>query len=133
MNSDDENRVSRRRFLHSLGLVGMAGASGSVLAACGDSEDSQKGSGTPGTESSGSSAASGPCSDLSSLSSKEKEKRKQLVESLQYVEKSPQEKKTCSNCQLYTKSEYAEGCGGCSLFPGPVNAKGYCNSWAPVV
>lgn len=119
MEIDDQDRVSRRRFLHSLGIAGIAGASGSLLVACGggDSESS-------------SSAAQASCTDVSSLSAQEKKQRKQMIKSLQYVEESTTEGQTCSNCQLYVEKEFGEGCGGCTLFPGPVNANGYCNSWA---
>lgn len=122
--SADQNHVSRRRFLHSLGIAGVVGASGSLLAACGGGDGSSNGSGAS------SASASSNCTDLSGLSDQEKKRRKQMVKSLQYVEDSPNEKKYCSNCQLYVESDYGEGCGGCTLFPGPVNADGYCNSWA---
>lgn len=113
----------------------MLGTGGSILTACGGSDDSSSGSGAASStsKSSSSSATTGACTDLSGLSSKEKKQRKQMVEALKYVRESPQANRNCSNCQLYTESEYGEGCGGCTLFPGPVNAKGYCNSWAPVV
>lgn len=124
MNSEREDRVSRRRFLQSLGVAGVMGASGTLLAACG-SDDSGNGS------SDESSSASATCSDLSDLTDQEKKQRSQMVESLKYVEETPQEDKTCANCQLYIQGEYGEGCGGCQLFPGPVAAEGYCNSWAP--
>lgn len=119
MSDDEQDRVSRRRFLQSLGLVGMAGASGSLLAACGDSGDSSG------------QASSEACADLSDLSEQQLQQRKQMVKSLSYVHESPQEDQFCSNCQLFIQKEYGEGCGGCQLFPGPVHAKGYCNSWAP--
>ena len=132
MNSDNNDRVSRRRFLQSVGIAGVVGASSSFLAACGGSDDS--GSGESESSSSGSSSsqtASADCSDLSSLSDAQKKQREQMVSSLKYVEETPNEKQNCANCQLYVKGEYGEGCGGCQLFPGPVAANGYCNSWAP--
>lgn len=122
MSSDNQDSVSRRRFLQSVGIAGVVGASGSLLAACGGSDDSEDSSGT---------TASADCSDLSDLSESEKKQRSQMVKSLKYVEESPQEDQHCANCQLYIKSEYGEGCGGCQLFPGPVASNGYCNSWAP--
>jgi hypothetical protein len=54
-----------------------------------------------------------------------------MVKSLNYVEESPNAKKNCANCQLYQQEKYGAGCGGCQLFPSPVNANGYCDSWAP--
>ena len=125
MNSEDNDRVSRRRFLQSVGVAGVVGLSGSFLAACGGSDDSGDGS------SESTSTASGNCSDLSDLSDAQKKQRSQMVKSLQYVEETPQPKKRCDNCQLYVKGDYGEGCGGCQLFPGPVTNNGYCNSWAP--
>jgi hypothetical protein len=125
MTSETEDRVSRRRFLQSVGIAGMVGAGSSLLAACGGSDDSGEGG------SSSSSTTSADCSDLSDLSEQEKKQRSQMVKSLKYVEETPQEDRNCANCQLYIQEEYGEGCGGCQLFPGPVAANGYCNSWAP--
>ena len=132
MNSENNDRVSRRRFLQSVGIAGVVGASSTLLAACGGSDDSGDGSGTSESGGgSGTASASADCSDLSSLSESEKKQRSQMVKSLQYVEETPQPDKNCANCSLYIQSEYGEGCGGCQLFPGPVAANGYCNSWAP--
>jgi hypothetical protein len=125
MSSDDQDRVTRRRFLQSLGMATVVGASGSLLAACGGDSDSDG-----GEDASSSTTASADCSDLSDLSGSEKKQRSQTVESLQYVEESPKENKNCANCQLYQEEKYGDGCGGCTLFPGPVAAEGYCNSWA---
>lgn len=125
MTSETEDRVSRRRFLQSIGIAGVVGASGSLLAACGGSDDSD------GESDGDASTSAADCSDLSDLSEQEKKQRDQMVTSLEYVDESPQEGKYCDNCQLYIQGDYGEGCGGCHLFPGPVAAKGYCNSWAP--
>lgn len=118
MASNDENQVSRRRFLQSLSVAGVAGASGTLLVACG-SDDSENG------------GTAADCSDLSDLSEQEKKQRSDMVKNLEYVEESPNEDQTCANCQLYLEEDYGAGCGGCQLFPGPVAAQGYCNSWAP--
>lgn len=112
MASDDYHRVSRRHFLQSLGIAGLAGASGTLLVACGSDE-------------------SDSCSDLSDLSAQEKKQRANMVSNLEYVEESPHDDQDCANCQLYLEEEYEGNCGGCQLFPGPVAAEGYCNSWAP--
>lgn len=117
MSTDEQKRVSRRRFLQSLGFAGLVGTSGSLLVACGGGSDDS------------SQAAS--CSDLSQLSQQEMKQRKQMVKSLKYVEESPKPDRTCSNCNLFVKKEYGDDCGGCTLFPGPVHPQGYCNSWAP--
>ena len=135
MSSTDNDRVSRRRFLQSVGVAGVVGAGSSLLAACGGgSSDSGSSSSSSGGESSsggGTKTASADCSDVSSLSDAQKKQRSQMVESLQYVEESPNAEKNCANCSLYIEGDYGEGCGGCQLFPGAVNANGYCNSWAP--
>ncbi|MFB6249806.1 MAG: high-potential iron-sulfur protein [Salinibacter sp.] len=131
MSTESSDRVSRRRFLQSVGVAGVVGAGSTLLAACGGSDDSGGSSSGSSSSGDGSASASASCSDLSSLSDAEKKQRSQMVKSLQYVEESPQDNKNCANCSLYIKSEYGEGCGGCQLFPGPVAAKGYCNSWAP--
>jgi hypothetical protein len=128
--SDDRNRVSRRRFLHSLSIASVVGAGGSLLAACGGGSDESGDSSSAEGETS-SATASADCSDLSDLSDAEKKQREQMVGSLNYVEESPQAEKNCANCSLYQQEQYGSGCGGCQLFPGPVNAQGYCDSWAP--
>ncbi|WP_263787905.1 high-potential iron-sulfur protein [Salinibacter grassmerensis] len=127
MSSKDSDRVSRRQFLRSLGLAGAIGASGTLLLACGGSSDgSGDGAGADGEPA----TASADCSDLSSLSDTQKQRRKQQVNALNYVEESPEPNKNCANCQLYQQEKYGSGYGGCQLFPGPVAGEGYCSSWA---
>ena len=131
MSSDDQDRVTRRRFLQSLSIAGVVGASGSLLAACGGGSDGSGGGGEgSGSAQSSSKTASADCTDLSMLSDAEKKQRQSMVKSLQYVEESPEENKNCANCQLYQEAKYDNGCGGCQLFPGPVTKNGYCTSWA---
>jgi len=129
MSSDNQDQVTRRRFLQSVGIAGVVGASGSFLAGCGGGSDSGS-SDSGGQSQSSSTTASADCTDISMLSDAQKKQRTQMVKSLQYVEETPNEGKNCANCQLYQKGAY-EGCGGCQLFPGPVTENGYCNSWAP--
>ena len=133
MTSDDQTDVSRRRFLHSLSIAGVVGAGGSLLAACGGGSDGSGDGGASQTQSGdgGAATAQADCSDLSGLSDAQKQQREQMVNSLQYVEESPEANKNCANCSLYQKEKYGAGCGGCTLFPGPVAAEGYCTSWAP--
>jgi len=134
MSSTENDRVSRRRFLQSVGIAGVVGAGSSLLAACGggSSDSKSTGSSEDGASSSGGTkTASADCSDVADLSDAEKKQREQMVNSLQYVEESPNKDKHCGNCSLYIEGDYGEGCGGCQLFPGAVNANGYCNSWAP--
>jgi len=130
MSSTNQDNVTRRRFLQSLGIAGAMGAGGSLLTACGGGSDS--GGGESGGDAQSSSAtASGDCTDVSMLSDAEKKQRSSMVKSLQYVEETPNEEQNCANCQLYQEGKYDSGCGGCELFPGPVTRNGYCTSWAP--
>ena len=136
MSSNDNDRVSRRRFLQSVGIAGVVGAGSSLLAACGGGSSDSKSSGSSGgggesSSGGGTKTASADCSDVSDLSDAKKKQREQMINSLQYVEESPNAEKNCANCSLYIEGDYGEGCGGCQLFPGAVNANGYCNSWAP--
>lgn len=65
------------------------------------------------------------------------EKSAKMRKTLQYVEKSEKEGKICSTCMQWIPPKEAKnekgpkGCGGCKLFSGPVNPKGYCLSFAP--
>ncbi len=54
----------------------------------------------------------------------------QMRTALQYKEVSDQEGKNCANCAQFKPEEYGDACGGCLLFGGPVQNKGYCLSWA---
>ena len=65
------------------------------------------------------------CTDTAGLTPAEQATRS----SLGYVDNSPHgAQKDCANCQLFEAA--AEGqCGGCTLLAGPINPKGYCNSW----
>lgn len=135
MSSDNNDRVTRRRFLQSIGVAGVVGAGSTLLSACGggssDSSSDSGGSSSTSSSDGGTTTASADCSDVSSLSDAQKKQRSQMVESLQYVEETPNAEKNCANCSLYIEGDYGEGCGGCQLFPGAVAANGYCNSWAP--
>jgi hypothetical protein len=99
------SRVTRRVFLaHGLAASGIAFLAPTLLA-CGGEELS--------------------CSDLTGLDDTQKTTR----QTLQYVEASPHgEAKMCANCRFYTAAQ--RGCGSCQLVAGPINPKGYCNSWA---
>lgn len=133
MNDSTNDRVTRRRFLQSLGVAGLVGVGGTMLSACGGGSDDTGGSDADAGASSAESdaMAQADCSDLSGLTDAEKQQRQQMAKSLGYVEESPEANKNCANCQLYVESEGGSGCGGCQLFPGPVYPEGYCNSWAP--
>jgi hypothetical protein len=48
---------------------------------------------------------------------------------LEYVEVTPDPQKTCASCAQYVVPSIDGTCGGCKMFKGPVNPKGYCKSW----
>ena len=75
------------------------------------------------------SKTSDPCGDLSGVSESELEKRNKLG----YVREAPVPEKQCNMCKLYLPPKTDEKCGGCMLFKGPVDAKGSCTYWAPLV
>ncbi len=70
------------------------------------------------------------------MSDNERKRRKQLADQLKYTEETPNPDQYCSNCSLWVPPEEAdtgsnpEGCGGCTLIPGPIHPDGYCTSWA---
>jgi High potential iron-sulfur protein len=70
-----------------------------------------------------------PCENLSDLEAIEIEKRKTMG----YVGVSTIPDRQCSNCKLYLPPKAENACGGCLLFRGPVEAKGNCISWTPLV
>lgn len=84
------------------------------------------------------SASSAPVADDKSKDVKDctegvelSEQSKRMRKTLQYVSKSSKPDKYCSNCSQWIPPEGEGPCGGCKLFSGPVNANGYCLSWAP--
>ena len=97
---------SRRIFLKTLTAAG--GALGAVALTGGCSKDELT------------------CTDTSSLTATEQATRTNLA----YVDTSPHgETKDCANCNFYTAAGENQ-CGTCTLMKGPINPKGYCNSWA---
>lgn len=114
----DDNRYSRRQFLHTP-LTLLAGLLGAGLIAC-------QGTGKAPEEQTGA-AAPASCDDLSGLTDEEIK----LRETFGYVKKSPMADNQCSNCNLWIPNENDPSCGRCLLFKGPVYAAGHCTSWAP--
>ena len=119
------NYLSRRKFLCQTAAFGATMPFFALVAAC-DSKQSggeapSAGGGAGGGEAP---AADGPICDLAKLSDADKAPRTALG----YVEKTPDPAKTCENCNLYIADN--GGCAGCTLFKGPVEPAGYCNSWA---
>ena len=66
------------------------------------------------------------CEDVSALSEDDRALRSQL----EYRDLSPYaETKSCSKCAFYKAGKKNE-CGKCTLVKGPINPRGYCNSWS---
>jgi len=151
MNEDVNTNVSRRKALQVLG-VGVVVPS--VLAACQEQSEApmakkeeKKGASTAKADKEADMKAKEPtaaadtdeaagggelnCNDPADYDAQSAQMRK----TLQYVEKTEKEGKYCSNCMQYleksSNGKGPSGCGGCKLFAGPVNPKGYCLSYAP--
>jgi hypothetical protein len=52
-----------------------------------------------------------------------------LRASLHYVEAGPQKDQVCGTCGFFT-ADGGKACGACSIFNGPANQKGHCDSWS---
>lgn len=107
------NELSRRELLKKGAAVGVAGMAVSFLAAC-----KKKPAEEPVAE-------ADSCSDLSGLTAAEKEMRT----TLKYVDKTDKAD-TCATCQFFTAGT---GCGKCTIIKGPIQAAGWCASWAKKV
>ena len=100
--------MNRRKFIIASGKIGVATVLGySSLSSC------------RGTD---------PCDDLSTLTADEINERK----SYNYLKESPDQAKTCKNCEFWIEPEEGQSCGSCGLFEGPVHTNGYCDSWSPL-
>lgn len=121
--------VSRRGFIQKLSALGLAGFGASaILAGCGSDDSS---SGDAGASGAGSSTASADlkCDDVSGLTPDERDRRAAQIDALNYVEQTEKPNQNCANCQFYQQPGEGEDCGGCTLFPGPVNPNGWCTTW----
>jgi hypothetical protein len=113
---------SRRGFLQRFIAVGAAALGGStLLSACGGGETTPAATPAPAPAPAQTASA---CNDLSGLTDQEISVRSVLG----YVEKTPDDAKTCTNCNFYSQAEGA-ACGACTLIKGPIEPLGYCNSW----
>jgi len=125
--------VSRRGFIQKLSALGLAGFGASaVLAGCGSDEGSGNGSSTGSGESASSTTTAANdlvCDDVSALSASEKERREAQIQALQYVEQTEKPDQNCENCLFWQAPTGGSECGGCQLFPGPVNPNGWCSTW----
>lgn len=101
-----KDRISRREVMkRTLAVLPIAAGSTYLLSACGGDKALD-------------------CTDVSTLTDAERTARTNLA----YTDSSPHgEQKHCLNCRFYQGT--AEACGTCQLVKGPINPKGYCNSW----
>jgi hypothetical protein len=73
--------------------------------------------------------SSGPaalCADPAKLSDAENS----LRASVRYTEKTPRSDQSCATCGFFASSAADPACGQCALLKGPVNSRGYCDSWS---
>ena len=104
--------MNRKNFIRTAAFGVVSGTV--LLSACGgDSTTNQD------------SKATVDCNDLSSISDADKKQR----EAVQYVAKSLDPEKKCSNCKFQKVASEPNGCDGCQLFKGPVNPEGNCKTW----
>jgi hypothetical protein len=61
------------------------------------------------------------CADTSGLAPADAKARSDQ----NYLDTTPDPNKACSSCSHWIAS--AEGCGGCAVLKGPINANGTCN------
>jgi len=120
--------ITRRSFLTRISVAGgLVVGSSTLVSACGGGDKAPATEEAPVAAEPATEAATEGCTDVSGLT----ESEVQMRTSLQYVDASTTEGKTCSNCALYVVAEEGAACGGCNLIKGPINPDGYCMSWAP--
>ena len=65
------------------------------------------------------------CTDLAGLAQADK----QLRAAQNYKDVSPfGDERNCVNCEFF-RSAGADQCGTCTVVKGPINPRGYCDSW----
>ena len=69
------------------------------------------------------------CDDTTGLAPVDVATRK----ALEYVDKTADPAKDCVGCLQYVAAADDAHCGGCKMFKGSVNPKGYCKVWATKV
>jgi hypothetical protein len=113
------SRISRKDFVKNLFISGVMLLGGSTLmAACGGNQNKTQ---SPASNQS----LNDPCSDVSNLSDSDLATRKQF----NYMGRTPNKDKFCSNC-LHWRGLTGNGpCGTCELVKGPINPNGYCDQW----
>lgn len=132
-------RYSRREIIQRIGAAGAAALGVALAVACDSGAKEAAGPkpaapkpapkpAAPAAPAAPQASAGGAlsCSDVSGLSEADKTMRQTT---LQYVEKSADPAKLCSNCQLYVAPPEPGKCGTCTLVKGPINPDGSCMSW----
>ncbi|MFN2370383.1 MAG: hypothetical protein ABR506_04425 [Candidatus Krumholzibacteriia bacterium] len=117
----------RRLFLQRAALTG-AGAV-LLLAGCGGGDKpAAEATGQAGPAANAGAAAPGPrsCDDLTGLTPSQI----QVRESFEYVEQAEDPALACRLCEFWKAPAAGTFCGGCTLFAGPVNPEGSCNSFS---
>ena len=118
--------LNRRAFLRRAGYLGAGAAL--WLAGCGRREP--QASGTVGeasaTADTAQAAGADPCNDLSGLTKDELA----LRDTFGYVPHSPDPETECEHCEFYKQPAPGQPCGGCTLFAGPVEPEGMCDSFS---
>lgn len=123
MHTTFKNDLSRREFVHRMmAASAVLIPAVAVLSGCGDKKTQDK------TEESVATDVT-DCRDLTGVSKADLAIREKLA----YVNESPLPESECANCNLYLPPANGKKCGGCMLFKGPVEAKGYCTYWAPKI
>jgi len=127
MSEGEDEKLDRREFLRRAGYVGLitvgAGQFGIACEKRGSEGGESKSSG--GSEKSGRSGDELSCTDTSDLSEDEINLREQHG----YIDRTEIPDERCDNCNLYEEPDKEGTCGGCTLVPGPIHPKGWCEQW----
>lgn len=65
------------------------------------------------------------CLDTRGLTPEEEKLRRDC----EYVDRSPDPKKTCASCVQYIEPKDSGTCGGCKIVKGPFHPDGYCKAY----
>ena len=119
------NRMNRKEFLRTLGILGVAGIGGSSFLSSCAGDTSEKAPPQSKSETPSETAANDPCGDTTGLTEVDLKAR----ENLKYAATSADPAKACDICNFWTAPVEGATCGGCQLLKGSINPKGSCNSF----
>lgn len=114
----------RRQFLQCAGLAGAGLVLG--LAGCGGDDKQTAGANERAVQAAEGTPVASDCNDLTGLSAAQI----QVRETFEYVEAAPDADLSCHLCEFFKEPAASRTCGGCTLFAGPVNPGGSCNSFS---